>query len=142
MNVPLYRRGWLYPPEYYEPPKCEHRTVSLFFAIQCWINGWDGIRISRYQLKQLLKLKRLKNSRFEWIKRDFKELFPFQRPDYPSPWYEFSRRAFEQQTVIEECRIPERPNSDNKFGLLDELLLPTFNEAILDIFMHQITKNK
>lgn len=137
-----YRNGGVYPPEYYDYPRCEHRTISLFFAIQCWSNGWDGIRISRDQLKQFLKLKRLKESRFEWIKRDFKELFPFQRPDDSSPLYVFSRRAFEEQPVIEDCRIPERPISDNNFGLLDELLLPTFNEEILDIFMHQITKNK
>ena len=137
-----YRNGGVYPPEYYDYPRCEHRTISIFFAIQCWSNGWDCIRISRDQLKQLLNLKKLKKSRFEWIKRDFKELFPFQRPDDSSPWLELSRQAFDEQTVIGDCIIPERPNSDNKFGLLDELLLPTFNEAILDIFMHQITKNK
>ena len=114
-----------------EQAKCEHRTISLFFAIQCWSNGWDGIRISRDQLKQLLALKRLKSSRVEWIKQDFKELFPFQRPDYPSPWFpwlEFSRRPFDEQPVIEECIIPEQPISDNKFGLLYDLFLPTFNE--------------
>ncbi len=142
MNVPLYRSGGLYPPEYYEPPKCEHRTVSLFCVIQCWINGWDGIRISHDQLKQLLALKRLKSSRFEWIKQDFQELFPYQRPDYPSPWYEFSRRSFDEHTKIGDCIIPERPISNNKFGLLHELFLPTYNEAILDIFIHQISKNK
>lgn len=132
----MYRSGGLYPPFYRKPPRCEHRTISLFFAIQCWINGWDGIRISRDQLKQLLALKRLKSSRVEWMKQDFRELFPYQRPDDPSPWLELSRRAFDEQTKIGDCIIPERPISDNKFGLLDELFLPTFNEAILDIFIH------
>jgi len=135
MNVPWYRRGGLFPPEYREYQRCEHRTISLFCAVQCWKNGWDGIRISRGQLKQLLKLKRLQKNRVQRIKQDLEELFPFQRPYYPSPCYEFSRRVFEEQPVIEECRIPKRPNSDNKFGLLEDLLLPTFNEAILDTFM-------
>jgi hypothetical protein len=141
MNLPLYRSSGVFPPAYYEFTKCEHLTLSLFCAIQCWINGWDGIRISRDQLKQFLKLKRLKEIRFEWIKRDFEELFPFQRPDYPSTWYEFSRKSFEEQPVIEECRIPKRSNPDKKFGLLEELHLPTFNWAILEIFMHHIKKD-
>lgn len=143
MNGPSYRINGLSEGKYRERSRCEHRTISLFCAIQCWKNGWDGIRISRSQLKELLNLEKLrKKSRIEKIKQDFEELFPFQRPDYPSPWLEFSRRAFDEQPVIEECRIPERPNSDNKFGLLDELLLPTFNDAILDILMHHMINNK
>lgn len=125
-----------------EQARCEHRTISLFFAIQCWRKDWDGIRISRDQLKKLLARERLRESRVKWIKQDFEELFPNQRPDYPSPWYEFSRRAFDEQIVIRDCIIPEQPISDNRFGLLYKRYLPTFNEAILDIFMHHITKNK
>jgi len=125
-----------------EQARCEHRTISLFFAIQCWRKDWDGIRISRDQLKQLLARQRLRESRIKWIKQDFEELFPHQRPDYPSPWYEFSRRAFDEQIVIRDCIILEQPISDNRFGLLLKRFLPTFNEAILGIFMHHITKNK
>ena len=104
-----------YPPFHREQARCEHRRISLFCAIQCWLNGWDGIRVSRDQLEQLLALERFKSSRVEWMKRDFWELFPYQRQYYPSlyPSFELSRRAFEEQTVIGECIIPERLNSDN-----------------------------
>ena len=143
MNGPSYRINGLSEGKYRERSRCEHRTISLFCAIQCWKNGWDGIRISRSQLKELLNLEKLrKKSRIEKIKQDFEELFPFQRSDYPSPCYEFSRRAFDEHTKIGDCIIPERPISNNKFGLLHELFLPTFNEAILDIFIHQISKIK
>ena len=128
-----------YPPFNREQARCEHRTISLFCAIQCWINGWDGIRISRDQLKQLLKLKKFKSRRVEWMEEDFRGLFPYQRPYYPSPSFELSRRAFDEHTEIGDCIITERPISDNRFGLLSKRLLPTFNEAILNIFIRQIT---
>ena len=123
-----------------EQARCEHRTISLFFAIQCWRKDWDGIRISRDQLKELLARQRLRESRIKWIKQDFEELFPHQRDRHFS--FEFSRQAFDEQPVICDFIIPEQPISDNRFGLLLKRFLPTFNEAILDIFMHQITKNK
>ena len=124
----MYRSGGVYPPDYREFARCEHRRISLFCAIQCWINGWDGIRVSRDQFKKLLALKRLKSSRVEWMKEDFQELFPFQRPDDPSPWLELSRRAFEGQTVIGECIIPERLNSDN-IDTLGKNFVPTRSYA-------------
>ena len=136
----MYRSGGVFPPEYYDIASCEHRTISFFFAIQCWSNGWDGIRVSRDQLKKLLALKRLKSSRVEWMKQDFQGLFPYQRPNEPSAWFELSRRAFDEQTIIGDCIIPDRSIFDNKFGLLEELFLPTFNEAILDLFTHRTTK--
>ena len=128
---------------HHEQASCRHRRISLFLAVQCWINGWDGIRLSREQLEQLLELERFrKTSRIEWMKQDFRGLFPYQRPYYPSPSFELSRRAFDEHTEIGDCIIPERPISDNRFGLLDKRFLPTFDDAILDIFIHQITKNK
>ncbi|MBW7992704.1 MAG: hypothetical protein FVQ84_22170 [Planctomycetes bacterium] len=117
-----------------EQARCEHRTISIFCAIQCWINGWNGIRINRDQLKLLLDRKRLKDARIKWIKQDFEELFPFQRPDDLYYWFEFSRRTFDDQPVINDCIIPEQPISDNRIGFLLKRYLPTFNEAILDIF--------
>mgnify|MGYP001094845752 CR=1 FL=1 len=127
-----------FPPFHRDLARCEHRTISLFLAIQCWINGWDGIRISRDQLEKLLELKRFKSRRVEWMEQDFQELFPYQRPYYPSlsPSFELSRRAFDEETVIGECIIPERPISNNSFGFFGKLFLPTFNEAILDIFIN------
>ncbi len=118
-----------------EQARCEHRTISLFFAIQCWKNGWDGIRINRNQVKLLLDRKRLKNARIKWIKEDFEELFPFQRPDDPYYWLEFSNRAFDNQPLIHDCIIPEQPISDSRIGFLFKRYLPTFNEIILDIFI-------
>ena len=127
---------------HHEQASCQHRRISLFFAVQCWKNGWDGIRVSRDQFKELLDRQRFKSSRVEWMKQDFRELFPYQRQYYPFPSFELSRRAFDEQPVICDFIIPEQPISDNRFGLLLNRFLPTFNEAILDIFMHQITKNK
>ena len=104
-----------YPPDNRELARYQHRKLSLFCAIQCWTNGWDGIRVSRDQLKQLLALERFRSIRVEWMEEDFRELFPYQRKckyrRFPS--FELSRRAFEEQTVIGECIIPERSISDN-----------------------------
>jgi len=119
-----------------EQVRSEHRTISLFCAIQCWINGWDGLRISRHQFEQLLSLQRFKSIRVEWIKQDFKELFPYQRLDHPFPSFVLSRRAIEDKTIIGECVIPERriyANSET-FG---NQFLPTLPEEILDIFIQQ-----
>lgn len=124
-----------YPPDNRVIARCEHRTISLFFAVQCWVNDWDGIRVGRDQLEHLLELKRFKSIRVEWMKEDFRELFPYQRQYYPSPSFELSRRAFDEQLVLGECSIPEHPISDNSIGLLGERFLPTFNEVILNMFI-------
>ena len=128
------------PLDYRELKKCEHHTISLFCAIQCWINGWDGIRISRNQLKQLLALQRFKSRRVEWMEEDFRELFPYQRKYGLFPSFELSRRAFDEQIIVEECIIPERLISDNSVGVLGNEYLCTFGEGILNIFLHHIIR--
>jgi len=126
----MYRSHGGYPPDNRELARCEHRRTSLFCAIQCWINGWDGIRVSRDQFKKLLALERFKSVRVEWMEEDFRELFPYQRKYNPSryPSFELSRRAFEEHTVIGECIIPERLNSDN-IDTLGKHFIPTLAYA-------------
>ena len=118
--------NWSYPRE---QAKCQHRTISLFCAIQCWIHGWDGIRISRAQLERMLALEKFKTSRVDWMQQDFSELFPYQRqycPPFPS--FELSRRAFKDQPVIGEFETPEQSNSDN-IDALGSRFLPSFADG-------------
>lgn len=119
-----------YPLFNRELARYQHRTISLFCAIQCWTNGWDGIRVSRDQLEQLLVLERFKSRRVEWMEEDFLELFPYQHKNYPSFFHSFelSRRAFEERPVIGECIIPERAFVDN-IDTLGKQLLPSFSYA-------------
>jgi len=65
-----------------EGAKRQHRTVALFCVIQCWVRGLDGVILSRSDIERLLGLERFKETRIDWIRRDFKEFFPFQKLGY------------------------------------------------------------
>lgn len=62
-----------------EGAKRQHRTITLFAVIQCWIKKTDGIIFERAQLLRLLGLSQFKDTRVKWMKRDFKHLFQYQR---------------------------------------------------------------
>jgi len=118
--------NWSYPRA---QARCQHRTISLFCAIQCWINGWDGIRISRIQLEQMLALKKFKRCRVNWIEQDFSELFPYQRQyGRLSPSFELSRRSFEDDPEIGELETPDQSNPDN-INTLSCRFLPPFADG-------------
>lgn len=119
-----------YPTYNRDIARYEHRIVSVFFTIQCWVNGWDGIRVSREQFKKLLRLEKFNSKRVEWMKQDFQELFPFQRRYYSSlnPSFELSRRDFNEKVTIGNCIIPEPLNSDSIDAFIANFI-PTFNEV-------------
>jgi hypothetical protein len=81
--------------------------------------------------EHLLELKRFKSIRVEWMKEDFREVFPYQRQYYPSPSFELSRRAFDKQPVLGECSIPEHPISDQVF-------LGTFMSKRLSLYLFPV----
>lgn len=56
----------------------QHRAVSLFAVIQCWIRELDGLAFSRTHLQRLLGLKRFKRTRVDWLQEDLREFFPYQ----------------------------------------------------------------
>lgn len=61
-----------------EGARRQHRAVSLFAVIQCWIRGLDGVAFQRTALERLLGLERFKRTRVKWIEEDLKEFFPHQ----------------------------------------------------------------
>lgn len=60
-----------------EGARRQHRVVSLFAVIQCWLGGVDGVGFERSQLERLLGLAKFKAARVDWLKEDFKEFFPY-----------------------------------------------------------------
>ena len=61
-----------------EGARRQHRAVALFAVLQCWLRNLDGIVLDRPHLERLLGLERFKGTRVFWLKRDFKEFFPFR----------------------------------------------------------------
>jgi len=116
-----------------EGARRQHRVISLFCVIQCWLHGWDGIQISRDFLERLIGLKRFKPRRAMWMSEDFKEFFPYQRPDYLQNHYAFfsieiSRLPFEQNPQIGKFQMWAHP-SDEDFAKLYEGFIPFFADA-------------
>lgn len=62
-----------------EGARRQHRAVSLFAVIQCWISNLDGIVLERAHLQRLLGLNRFKKTRVKWLQEDLKEFFPYQQ---------------------------------------------------------------
>jgi hypothetical protein len=62
-----------------EGARRQHRAIALFAALQCWIRGLDGICLQRRHFLQLIGLERFKESRVQWIEKDFREFFEFQQ---------------------------------------------------------------
>jgi hypothetical protein len=115
-----------------EGERREHRAVSLLCVIQCWYQGWDGIRIDREQLERLLGLQYFRQKRVEWMEEDFSEMFGHQRSDcgqwpvHSFSWLELSRRAFEEHPLIGTFEMWERSGQNDCGGLSDELFLASY----------------
>ena len=65
-----------------EVARRQHRTVALFAVLQCWIRGLDGRRVDgvclqRCHFERLTGTRKFEESRKEWLKQDFRDLFPF-----------------------------------------------------------------
>lgn len=59
-----------------EGARRQHRSLSLFAVIQCWMRNLDGLAFQRKQLERILGLDRFKKTRVEWLQEDLKEFFP------------------------------------------------------------------
>ena len=59
-----------------EGARRQHRAVSLFAVIQCWLRQLDGVAFQRPHLERLLGLHRFKRARMNWLKEDFEDFFP------------------------------------------------------------------
>jgi hypothetical protein len=117
-----------------EGARRQHRAISLFCLVQCWLHGWDGMEMSRDFLERLIGLKRFKQRRLMWMSADLKELFPYQRPDYQqSPIacfhsIEISRYPFETNPRIGRFQMWAHP-SDDCLASLYEGFIPFFADA-------------
>ena len=60
-----------------EGARRQHRAVSLFAVIQCWLRQLDGVAFQRSHLERLLGLGRFKQTRINWLKEDFHDFFPY-----------------------------------------------------------------
>ncbi len=58
-----------------EGARRQHRSLSLFAVIQCWMRNLDGLAFQRKQLERILGLDRFKKTRVEWLQEDLKEFF-------------------------------------------------------------------
>ena len=61
-----------------EGARRQHRAVSLYTVIQCWVRGLVGVLFRRNHLLRLLGLDRFKETRVDWLREDLRELFPHQ----------------------------------------------------------------
>ena len=60
-----------------EGARRQHRVVALYAVLQCWCRQLDGLVIDRLHLERLLGLKRFKDTRMEWLRKDFMEYFRY-----------------------------------------------------------------
>ena len=56
----------------------QHKVVSLFAVIQCWVRHLDGVVFEGAELRRLLRLGRLTQPRVKWLREDLREMFPYQ----------------------------------------------------------------
>jgi hypothetical protein len=117
-----------------EGARRQHRTISLFCVIQCWLHGWDGIEISREQLRRLIGIQKFKDRRVTWMRQDFQEMFAYQRPKYDCgstesfSSIELSRQDLEKKPVIGEFEMWAHPSKDD-LARLYEGFIPFFADA-------------
>ena len=117
-----------------EGARRQHRIISLFCVIQCWLYGWDGVQISREILKRLIGLEQVRFKRAMWMEDDFEEFFPYQQTDYNQwPCTSFnslylSRYPFEKNPLIGKFHMWDHP-SEEDFAKLYEGFIPFFADA-------------
>jgi len=61
-----------------EGARRQHRAISLFAVIQCWMGNLEGVVFRRRDLERLIGLERFKEKRMDWLQEDLRELFPYQ----------------------------------------------------------------
>lgn len=61
-----------------EGARRQHRAAALFAVVQCWLRDLDGLVFDRPDLQRLLGLERFKETRVDWMKKDFSEFFPYR----------------------------------------------------------------
>lgn len=91
-----------------EGARRQHRAVSLFAVIQCWMRGLDGVAFRRGELERLLGLVRFKRTRVEWMEADFREFFPHQMTFWSS----------QQSTSFDSLIVSRRPLTGMPMGLM------------------------
>jgi hypothetical protein len=96
-----------------EGAKRQHRAVALFALLQCWMRNLDGIVFDRPHLERLLGLERFKGKRIDWIKEDFKELFPFREVYYHTKKKNSLGSLYLSRKKLKGF-LPEDPMSDEK----------------------------
>jgi hypothetical protein len=110
-----------------EGARRQHRVISLFCVVQCWLRGWDGVRIDRDQLERLLGLQKFKQTRIDWMNEDFWELFPYRMNVYDDVRRDFfwsirlSRRPFDENPVVEMFEMWEQARQEHFTGLYEGL---------------------
>lgn len=65
------------PIDLREGARRQHRSLSLFAVIQCWMRKLDGLAFQRKQLERILGLNRFKKTRVEWLQEDLQEFFTY-----------------------------------------------------------------
>lgn len=109
-----------------EGARRQHRIVSLFAAIQCWVRDLDGVVLQRDHLERLIGLERIKGKRQEWLKEDLKDLFPHQFPIRYSKSQSFASlfvsrsplNLMPRGTMNDEERIQRMPKEGPRIGVL------------------------
>ncbi len=114
-----------------EGARRQHRAISLFCVVQCWLRGWDGVRIDRDQLERLLGIEKFKQARVAWMNEDFSEFFPWQQnvydPGPPKPFWSIrlSRVPFNESPEVGMFEVWEQP-SQKLHSDLHDVLRPFF----------------
>lgn len=67
-----------------EGARRQHRSLALFCSLKCRHFDWDGIMLEGNELRRILGLEKLEQSRLDLISEDFAEHFPFQWPESSS----------------------------------------------------------
>jgi len=86
-----------------EGARRQHRAISLFAIIQCWIRGLDGIVFEREDLQRLLGLERFKKTRVNWLEEDLKEFFPHQETFWRTDHSDSFHSLFASRLPLKNC---------------------------------------
>jgi hypothetical protein len=88
----------------------QHKRISLFALIQCWLKDVDGIGFTRDDLARLLPSGRLEHSRVDLLVEDMSEFFPYSHrlwPDSQLVALFVSRRPIDKTVFKSQKTIPK-----------------------------------
>jgi len=60
--------------------RCQHRRISLFALIQCWLKEVDGLVLTHSDLAAILQLTRIEETHIDQLVDNMREFFPFCVP--------------------------------------------------------------